>query len=240
MLNKTAKNISIIATGAIVMAVTLAIFFATQWGGGEVCSRIDIVSMVFVLLSEFTLFSGVLIMSDMARAYPNHAFIWSGFTGSLVIYFMVTVGMAYIRENYFSDIKKFTLQEIIALAVLAVILIALYMAAEKVNQSDNALLSKREFMQDIENRFFTMKTDANNSVCQKELDELYEAVKCCDKYKVCRLDDRICDCVDDLEITLSKADEAEMKEAAAPHLEKLKHLFQQRAALVAEHARGGF
>ena len=87
--------------------------------------------------------------------------------------------------------RLFKLHELIALAITAVVLIAVYAASSHINAEDARAGDGVGFMADVENRLLLLKERQEMEPHRDRLDAMYEAVKYSDKSKFSEADERV-------------------------------------------------
>ena len=208
----------------------------SNWGATG--STIELISFLFVLFAEIVFFCAMSVISDLSDTIPNKAIIWAGVTTSLLIYFVGTMLLAYIRNAYYSDTTKFVLHELILLAAISLIVLLICSVAAKINATEANERKNREYLQYIERKIFSLKVDNNNGKYLKQLDGIYETIKFSDKTAYCYLDNDIESEVDSLSELIKCETDDSSDEKITLSLQKIQELFKKRSMILAENSRG--
>ena len=233
-MTKQTQYFTIISTGAVAAALTLALYFMTGWGINA--DEIRRISLTFVLAAEAALFVSLLIIAQISPALANKTFVWSGFTMALALYWIFTIIMALLGVFWYENARLFKLHELIALAITAVVLIAVYAASSHINAEDARAGDGVGFMADVENRLLLLKERQEMEPHRDRLDAMYEAVKYSDKSKFSEADERVESALAALEDMAYTGDGQAIEES----MERLEERIKARNIRLANARRGGF
>ena len=233
-MTKQTQYFTIISTGAVAAALTLALYFMTGWGINA--DEIRRISLTFVLAAEAALFVSMLIIAQISPALANKTFVWSGFTMALALYWIFTIIMALLGVFWYENARLFKLHELIALAITAVVLIAVYAASSHINAEDARAGDGVGFMADVENRLLLLKERQEMEPHRDRLDAMYEAVKYSDKSKFSEADERVESALAALEDMAYTGDGQAIEES----MERLEERIKARNIRLANARRGGF
>ena len=233
-MTKQTRYFTIISTGAVAAALTLALYFMTGWGINA--DEIRRISLTFVLAAEAALFVSMLIIAHISPALANKTFVWSGFTMALALYWIFTIIMALLGVFWYENARLFKLHELIALAITAVVLIAVYAASSHINAEDARAGDGVGFMADVENRLLLLKERQEMEPHRDRLDAMYEAVKYSDKSKFSEADERVESALAALEDMAYTGDGQAIEES----MERLEERIKARNIRLANARRGGF
>lgn len=220
----------------IIATVTLVTFFV-GFSKGERTS-FDYASLIFVLISEFTLFAGLILLSAN-NAYMKPALIRSGVITALSGYWILTILMSLFFRIIFNDnLGGFITIQIIIMGITAIICITLFIVSSNV-QSSNNNISKKSYLQDGENIAFSLKSNVEFQPYRNHLDELYEILKYSDKISTnAALDKEI-----NNKITLlsSYLNDKEMKEVEVnQYIDNIISMIKERNMITLQAKRGGY
>ncbi|SHI56753.1 hypothetical protein SAMN05444401_1023 [Clostridium amylolyticum] len=231
--NKVFSNIAI---GAIVIIITLVLFFV----GFEKVEKtnLDYLALMFILVSETALFGG-LILLIINEAPMSGIIIRSGIISTLSIYWLLTIITYLIYKNAYKDsLGGFVAVQLILLALAAIISISLFMAASNVHASNTKIESSRVLLQDSENMVFNLKNQKAYALHKDSLDRLYETIKYSDKVASdSSIDERIKEHIVNLSNNLREKHED--KEAINECIENIITLVKERNMAVHTAKRGG-
>lgn len=233
-MTRRTQYFSIISTGVIAAALTLALYFMTSWG--IEANEIRRISLAFVLLAEAAFFCSMLAIARISSSLSNRTFVWSGFTTALALYWMFTIVMAAFGLFLYENARTFKLHEAIALAITAVVLVIMYAAASHINNEDASAGNAMSYMRDIENRLLFLRGSTELEEYKDRLNAMYEAVKYSDKSKLSEEDKRIESALSALERIIGGDD----AEAAEKCLKRLEESVRAREVRQASPRRGGF
>ncbi len=230
-MTERSKITSLIVIELLILLTTLAIFFCSDWG--IQANRIDVISLLFVIIAELVLFSAlVVIVLDYARAFNI-----SAFSTVSVLYFLFTLIMVFMRDSYYDEVTRYSMHQAVGIVALCVLFLLFYLAASKIKTSDDALAVKFAFMQDIESRLMQLKSDSKCSDYRSELEQLCEDAHYSDKTVFGDIDKDIDSSLKELETLFSSAEEEEKIKSV---LTELKDLFAKRKHGRAINSRGSF
>lgn len=226
-----------IATGAIVIIITLVLFFV----GFEKVEKtnLDYLALMFILVSEAALFAG-LILLIVNEAPMSSIIIRSGVISTLSIYWLLTIITYFAYKNAYKDsLGGFVAVQLILMALAAIISISLFMAASNVHASNTKIESCRVLLQDSEDMVFNLKNQKAYALHKDSLDRLYETIKYSDKVASdSSIDERIKDNIVNLSNNLKEKHED--KEAMNECIENIITLVKERNRVVHTAKRGGF
>lgn len=178
-MNNRKKIIANIALCLILVAVTLVVFFVGFSKGHK--TRFDYIGLMFVLISEFALFIGFILLS-INNAFMNKALIRAGISTTLSGYWILTTLVSLFSKMIFNDnIGGFITTQIIIIGVIAIICISLCVASANSQRSNKKAESLRNWLQDGENIVFSLKNDIKFKSYRDYLEELFETLKYSDK-----------------------------------------------------------
>jgi len=238
-LNKNSVNASLF-TGTIVIICTLITFFVGFSGSDN--QTIDYLALVFILLSEISLFGGLAYLFSYERAM-NKLIIRSGIITTLIIYWIANIVMDMVLRGLFKDnINAFITINIIIIAGVSIIITGLLLAASKVEDSNKKVMDSKICMNVNENIIFSLKTD--NKLCSYHdgLNKVYEELKYSDKVsftidKDRELNEKILNLQDELrnsDNTLVDEQEFNMR------VEEILFLIKERNNLLLQMKRGNY
>lgn len=233
-MTKGTKYFTILSTGAVAIALTLALYFMTAWG--MEADEIRKTSLGFVLFAEIAFFSSALAIARLSGSLSNGVFVWAGFTGVLALYWIITIAMALLGIILYENPRLFRLHEIIALALTAAAMIALYAASSHINRADARAAEASSYMREIENRLRALCRRGDLEQYREKLTALYETVKYSDKSKACAGDESIESALSALEDMADTGDAATIEESIAALDKRLR----ARGTKIANAGRGGF
>lgn len=233
-MTKGTKYSTIISTGAVAIALTLALYFMTAWG--MEADEIRKTSLGFVLFAEIAFFTAALVIAHKSSALSNEVFVWAGFTTALGFYWLLTIVMALLGIFLYENPRLFLLHEIIALALAAAAMIALYAASSHINRADARAADASSYMHEIENCLRALSRRGDLEQYREKLEALYESVKYSDKSKACAGDESIENALSALEDMAETGDAEEIEKAIAVLDKRLR----ARSMKIANAGRGGF
>lgn len=233
-MTKGTKYFTIISTGAVAIALTLVLYFMTAWG--MEADEIRKTSLGFVLFSEIAFFTAALAIAHKSNALSNEVFVWAGFTTALGFYWLLTIVMALLGILLYENPRLFRLHEIIALALTAAAMIAMYAASSHINRTDARAADASSYMYEIENRLRELSRRGDLAQYGEKLEALYENVKYSDKSKACAGDESIESALSALEDMADTGDAEALEETIAA----LDKCLRARSMKAANAGRGGF
>lgn len=235
-MDKNTKKISSIAIGFIVMAATLAIFFLSNTK--TEISYLQWLALIFVLISELMLFLGIvfIVMQDSSS---NKVFLSSGMISTLFIYCLITVISFFSKNSFENNENGFIIMQIVFIAITAIIIVLINVFAIKVKDTNEKTTDMRLFMNDLEKRLYSLKSNNEYSQYQKVLDNIYEKIKYGDKNGKSSVDGKIAKFVDELESNLAPVEDNNTSDIIQG-IDKLTLLFNQRTNELLQSKRGRF
>lgn len=235
MSNKT-RMLGTLAIGAIVVVITIAVFFAGFSQGEK--TTVDYAALLFELVSEFAFFGGVVFLLN--NDSMGKTLIRAGLISTAILYWLITTVVGLLSGAIFEDnLGGFVTTQLIVMGIAAIITICLFMAASSVHASDKEVERARLWLQEGENIVFALKGDAAFASYSELLDKLYEALRFSDKTAP--------DITRDMEIN-SKVEalsndlrKGEIGEAdICVRINEIISLVKERNMLVLQSKRGGF
>ncbi|MBB6217685.1 hypothetical protein HNQ80_003808 [Anaerosolibacter carboniphilus] len=163
----------------IILAITL-VFFFVGFSQNE-RTIFDYTGLVFVLISEFALFTGLILLS-INNIYMKTAFVRAGMITTLSGYWILTTLIFLCFKRIFTDnLGAFITTQIIIMGIAAIICISLFVASSNVQSSSKENVNRRDWLQNGENIIFSLKNDIKFQPYRQYLDELYETLRSSDK-----------------------------------------------------------
>lgn len=225
-----------ISIGAIVIATTLAIFFLGDPLSAK--SRLEWLSLAFVILSEIALFTGTTILS--AQVSPTNKIIMrSGMLSTLFIYWLLTLIGAFFKNIFKDNLSGYIILQVIIIAITAIIIILLHSIAARVGNTDTSIEHSRGLMDDCQKRLFGLKSNDGCLQFQEPLNDLYEMLKYGDKIGSSTVDSEIAGEIANLEKALANK-ETPLTASTDTIVGNLKLLMKQRNMELAQAKRGSF
>lgn len=232
---KTLANAGI---GVIIIAVTLAVFFAGHTNQQK--EAVDWLVLTFTLIAEAALFSGIIITS-MCKHATNKVLIRSGIISTLFIYWVITTIISIITRNIFVDnVGGFVTIQVIICAVTAIIVISLSVAAANIKAKDDKLINARLLMQDCENLVFSLKSNVESSAYSDLLNKMYEEIKYSDKTVSDPKEKMIYTQINDLSNYLKKDTGEVTIQDISKMVDEIILLIKERNLSVKQSKQGGF
>lgn len=225
-----------ISIGAIVIATTLAIFFLGEPLSTK--SRLEWLSLAFVILSEIALFTGTTILS--AQVSPTSKIIMhSGMLSTLFIYWLATLVGVFFKDLFKDNLSGYIILQVIIIAITAIIIILLQSIAARVGNMDASIEYSRGLMDDCQKRLFGLKSNDGYLQFQEPLNDLYEMLKYGDKIGSSTVDSEIAGEIANLEKALANK-ETLLTINTDTIVGNLKLLIKQRDMELAQAKRGSF
>lgn len=163
----------------IILAITL-VFFFVGFSQNE-RTIFDYTGLVFVLISECALFTGLILLS-INNTYMKTAFVRAGMITTLSGYWILTTLIFLCFKRIFTDnLGAFITTQIIIMGIAAIICISLFVASSNVQSSSKENVNRRDWLQNGENIIFSLKNDIKFQPYRQYLDELYETLRSSDK-----------------------------------------------------------
>ena len=235
-MKKNKRLVANIIICLIIATVTLVTFFV-GFSKGERTS-FDYTSLLFVMISEFALFAGLILLS-INRTYMKTALIRSGIITTLSGYWIVTTLVSLFLKGVFNDnLGGFITVQIIIMSITAIISITLFIVSSNV-QSSNNNISKQNYLQDGENIAFSLKSNVEFQSYIKHLDELYETLKYSDKISInAALDKEI---NNKITVLSGYLNDKEMKEVEVKqYIDHIISMIKERNMITLQAKRGGY
>ncbi|MBU5674912.1 hypothetical protein KQI88_00595 [Alkaliphilus sp. MSJ-5] len=220
----------------IIATVTLVTFFV-GFSKGERTS-FDYASLIFVMISEFALFAGLILLS-VNSAYMKTALIRSGIITALSGYWILTTLVSLFFRVIFNDnLGGFITVQIIIMGITAIICITLFIVSSNV-QSSNNNISQQNYLHDGENIAFSLKSNVEFQSYRNHLDELYEILKYSDKISTNAALDR--EINNKITLLSSYLNDKEMKEVEVnQYIDNIISMIKERNMITLQAKRGGY
>lgn len=237
-MGKNKRLVANIAICLIIIMVTLVVFFLGFSQNER--TNFDYVGLIFVLISEFALFAGLILLS-VDNSYMKTAFIRAGIITTLSGYWILTILTYLFFKRIFNNdnLEGFITIQIIIIGIAAIICVSLFMASSNVQRSNMKNISRRDWFQDGENIVFSLKNDMKFQSYRNDLEDLYEMLKYSDKIAVDSvLDKEINNAIILLSNCLKSEEvkEIEIKQ----HIENISSMINERNMITLKSKRGGF
>ena len=129
--------VSIGIIGIIVIALSLAVFFLS----GVEKITINILALMFLLLSEFVLFGG-LIGLRLNGANHGKVFLNAGIGTTLILYFLATLISTLFTGAFIEKLNRFILIEVVIIALSAIVMILVFASSRGIERSNEKDMSK--------------------------------------------------------------------------------------------------
>ncbi len=235
-MKKNKRLVANIIICLIIATVTLVTFFV-GFSKGERTS-FDYTSLLFVMISEFALFAGLILLS-INRTYMKTALIRSGIITTLSGYWILTTLISLFLKRIFNDnLGSFITVQIIIMSITAIISITLFIVSSNV-QSSNNNISKQNYLQDGENIAFSLKSNVEFQSYIKHLEKLYETLKYSDKISInAALDKEI---NNKITVLSGYLNDKEMKEVEVKqYIDHIISMIKERNMITLQAKRGGY
>lgn len=221
--------------GTFVLMVTLMVFFINK-EEDVVTSSIGI---TFIILSEIALFGATTII-QLNNKIKDKTLITSGIVSTLTIYWIGTVLIeVFLSKTLKEKIPIFFTIEILLFAIIVVINICLYAAAQKLGNKDEKTLESMKSIKKSENLAFMMKSDESLKMYSKGLDDIYEALRYSDPIGTTSYEDKIYSSLQELnEVLKNCSKRQEHIDEAEEKMIFIKNLIKQRN-LEVKNIKGG-
>lgn len=245
---KNAKKSTTLIIGAIVIAVTLFIFFVMTK------ERIFMhwTALFFALLAEVFLFGGILWVESAAQR-SSGTFLRSGTYGLLSIYAAVAIILAILFPSFLTEKwELFVVIEVILIAATIIILLLLVKSGQKIGRKDSKVLQAVAAMESMIAKVNLMKLNPQNIRYKALLTKLYEALYYSDVSMTASSDHDISDQIDKLEemLSVAKVDTGEegsltaaqsgtVEEEIGKIIEEILLAIQKRSEEIKQRKRGG-
>ncbi len=231
--NKVALNIVLCL---ILVGITLVIFFVGF--SNENKTRFDYIRLMFVLISEVILFTGLILLS-MNSSSKSKTLIRLGVGITLSGYWILTTLSALLWEIVFNNkIGGFVTTQIMIIGVTAIICIIIF-TFSSLQRSNEKKMSLGKWLQDGENIIFSLKNDINLEAYSEHLEELYETLKYSDKIATdIELDKKINDQIIQLSSYLNNNELSESEVIQC--VKKVLSMIKERNKITLESKRGAY
>lgn len=233
MMRKNSSTVIIGIVGAIFMIFTLSAFFLLN------IERIALYwwALAFLLLAELVLCTGLVCLTSLGARYDK-AFVRSGITGALSLYFIAAI-ISVLTAGLFKDrLNTFILIQLGLLALLAIIILLILVFARRIADNSRKIVNDQRFMDVCEKRAYNLLADTKNKEYENNLNTLYENLKYSDKVGTSSVDEKIAAQLSILENSLNSSKES--KDDLLHIFDEISTFLNQRKIEIGELKRGGF
>lgn len=231
-------TLATLGIGLIIFIVTLVVFFLGYTNHPN--EGIDWLRLIFVLISEIALFGGTTFILSKEYTGSQKLFIL-GIVSTLCIYFTTTCILSIFSKKIFkNNIRGFTTTQIIIVAAVLIISIALYTIGISVAENDAKVMYSGLIMKDCESLAFSLKSNAKFNAYFSLLNKIYEEIKYSDKTKSIEEEQTIYDKINELEEVLSNNENKPKVEDVSTIVNEIVLLIKKRNLSVLQLNQGGF
>lgn len=184
-MNKSFKTGLIAIIGFVILAATFGVYMLFDFTK----NTDSYIGIAFVLFSELALFLGI-IRFGISQDTLNRIFAKAGIISTLVLYCIATVTLC-LFSGIFNNLSSLWIFEIIALALMIVIVSVILLLSGGINSSEQKIVSDRKLMMICEKRIADLLSVIKNKPYRSQLIMILEKLKYCDKIGSSSVDERI-------------------------------------------------
>ncbi|MDL2310751.1 hypothetical protein LJC13_02090 [Peptostreptococcaceae bacterium OttesenSCG-928-C18] len=218
--------------GAIVLALTLILGFINikDWSG------INLVAFLFILLAEIILFAGFILV-ELSSAKTEQIAYRSGMYIAITIYSLATIAVSLFYMIFTEkSINSFWTIQLILLAILLMICLALYNTSKSFRQKDEKVLFAVAKIEEYVGRLNILSGNNSDKTYGLKLKKIAEDLQFTDVSTTVSADNEIGDSISLLEENLAKEEVKE--EDIEELLNKMSSLIDRRKMEVSASKRG--
>ncbi len=232
-LKKTTDYILLTLTYVVVLLATLIVFFVGF--GFNKKSSVDYAALIFVLVSEVSLFLGTALACISSR---NKLFVRAGVFSTLSLYWLITTLISIFYKSIFGQgLNGLITIQIIVFALAAIIITGILLASGIITNNNG----NESVLQSCENTIFLLKNDQRLKNYSHQFDELYETLKYSDRTTVVsNVENEIKGKLNELCSLLSDCKQQDSANEIAEKINEVVLLIKQRNQLAAQLKKGVF
>lgn len=215
----------VVAAGAVLILLTLAVFFfmTAGWKGNATNS----IAFGFLLLSEIALLCGSL-KAVCSKAGNSPAMLLSGMTGVLAFYFMATLIAACIKFAFNYSPGYYLLLQLFLLAPTAICVTLFTVFAKRIEHGCERTETPNTFMPDIEDRLVALQNQERDPELIEIIHDVYQTARYADRTGSSRHDAEIAEAVHKMEQAAQLTDDTKPT-VMQKYAVQIKFLIRQRA-----------
>lgn len=236
-MSNSTKTIANAAIGAIIMTVTLIVFFIGF--GNDSKSAIDWFALAFILFSEIALFTCIIITSRV-KSSTNQVIVGVGVISTLFIYWLAATIVSILGKGIFkTNLGGFVTTQILLMSAAAIASILLYMLSTRVKANDEKTAAAKQLMTSCEKAVFLLREAADLREYFVPLNRLYEEIKYSDKATENPKEHVIYAKINELSELLTNKNEDKNPESVSDRINDIILLVKERNLLVRQIKQGG-
>lgn len=237
-MNRKLTTLTIFGISLIIFIVTLVVFFLGYTDHPN--KGIDWLGLIFVLISEITLFGSINVILGKKYTGSQKLFML-GIISITFIYFTITCMLSIFSKKIFeNNVRGFATTQIFIMAAVLIISIALYTIGISITENDAKVMYSRLIMKDCEALAFSLKSNAKFDAYFSLLNKIYEEIKYSDKTKSIEEEQTIYDKINKLEEVLSNNKNKPKVEDISVIVDEIVLLIKKRNLSVLQLNQGEF
>lgn len=233
-MKKSYGYIPVILVGALIILLTLAVFFLTNIGPKE---TLDWLGLTFVLISELASL-GFIVYYALTFTGTSKNIYQSGILTVLLVYWIITIALSFFRDEFTDFSHFYTLINILIIGLTSIFAVMVYSASLHIHSSETNTEDSMKFMLQLEHDLFALKSDQSLAMYQSSLNKLYDLVHYSDKVGATTVDAQIAESYANLKSLL--IDKPEGQDESLVQIEaKFVSAIRQREQELMRMKRGG-